>query len=64
MKIIFFYNSTLELQNFENLNIPLQNHKNNEIHRIPLQKHENNENLNIPQQNDENHEIHRIPLQN
>ena len=31
----FFYNSTTELQNHENLIISLQNNKNHEIIRIP-----------------------------
>ena len=56
MKIIFVYNSTPELQNYENLIIPFQNNENHEIRRIPRQNHENHENLIIPHQNHENHE--------
>ena len=48
--VILAWNSTHELQNYENFIISLQKHKKNEIHRIPRQNNENNENLNIPQQ--------------
>ena len=44
-----FFNTTPELQNYENLIIPRQNHTNHEIHRNPVQNNENNEILDIPQ---------------
>ena len=59
-----FYYSTPELQHYENLMIPFQNHEKNEIQKIRRQSNENHENLIIPHQNYEKHETPKTPCQN
>ena len=52
-----------QIRKLKSLIIRSQNQNKYEIHKIPRQNQEKNENINISKHNHENHEIHRIPLQ-